>query len=108
MTRLNLNTDELLTTTRAVRKRLDLERPVSADVIRDCVEIALQAPTGGNTQGWHFVVVMDSGLREALADLYRRAWQRYRQSPGSVFEMFEKEPAGPRKDQLGRVAESAD
>jgi nitroreductase len=108
MKQLTLNADELLTTTRAVRKRLDLERPVPAGLIRDCVEIALQAPTGGNAQGWHFVVVMESGLREALADLYRRAWQKYRQSSGSVFEMFEKEPAGSRKDQLGRVAESAD
>ena len=69
---------------------------------------ALQAPTGGNTQGWHFVVVQDQARRAALADLYRRAWKIYKKSPGSVFDLFEKEPPCPRKDQLGRVCESAD
>jgi nitroreductase len=107
MSTLNLTADELLMTTRAVRKRLDLARPVAADVIRDCVEIALQAPTGGNAQGWHFVAVMDAEKRAALADIYRRAWKIYQQSRGSVFEMFDTEPAGARKEQLGRVAESA-
>lgn len=68
----------------------------------------MQAPTGGNTQGWHFVVVQDQGHRTALADLYRRAWKIYKKSPGSVFDLFEKEPSSPRKDQLGRVCESAD
>ena len=105
---LNLTPDELLTTTRAVRKRLDLERPVDIETIKECIAVATQAPTGGNTQGWHFVVVVDSGRRAALAELYRRAWQVYKQSPGSVFDLFEKEPAGARKNQLGRVAESAD
>ena len=108
MSQLNLTVDELLTTTRAVRKRLDLERAVPGEVIRECVEIALQAPTGGNTQGWHFVVVQDQARRSALADLYRRAWQIYKKSPNSVFDLFENEPPGPRKNQLGRVCESAD
>jgi nitroreductase len=108
MNQLDLTVDELLTTTRAVRKRLDLERQVDLDLIRDCIEIALQAPTGGNTQGWHFVVVQDKARRAALADLYRRGWKIYKKSPGSVFDLFAKEPPGPRKDQLGRVCESAD
>jgi nitroreductase len=108
MNQLKLETDELLTTTRAVRKRLDLDRPVDIEIVKECIEIALQAPTGGNTQGWHFVVVMEEERRTALADLYRQAWQIYRKSPGSVFDLFAKESAGPRKDQLGRVAESAD
>jgi len=103
-----LTPDELLTTTRAVRKRLDLERAVDIGIIRECMTIAMQAPTGGNTQGWHFVVVMDSGQRAALADLYRRAWKKYRQAPGSVYDLFAREPDGARKRQLGRVAESAD
>jgi len=105
---LTLTPDELLTTTRAVRKRLDLERPVELDVIKECLEVATQAPTGGNTQGWHFVVVTDADKRAGLAELYRRGWKIYRQSPGSVFDLFAKEPEGARKRQLGRVAESAD
>jgi nitroreductase len=108
MRQLKLTVEELLTTTRTVRKRLDLERAVSGELIRECVEIALQAPTGGNTQGWHFVVVQDQARRAALADLYRRAWKIYRRSPNSVFDLFENEPPGTRKNQLGRVCESAD
>ena len=104
----NLTPDELLTTTRAVRKRLDLERVVELDTIKECITVATQAPTGGNTQGWHFVVVMDAGKRAALAELYRRAWKIYQKSPGSVFDLFAREPDGARKRQLGRVAESAD
>ena len=69
--RLNLTADELLTTTRAVRKRLDLERPVEREVIAECIEIAVQAPTGSNSQGWHWVVVTEAETKQALADLYR-------------------------------------
>ena len=72
-----LTIDELLTTTRAVRKRLDLERPVELEVIRECLKIALQAPTGSNQQGWHFVVVTDAAKREALAKLYAKAFDAY-------------------------------
>ena len=57
----NLTPEELLTTTRAVRKRLDLERGVDIDIIKECIGVATQAPTGGNTQGWSFVVVADAG-----------------------------------------------
>jgi nitroreductase len=63
--------DKLLTTTRAVRKRLDMARPVPLDVVADCLRIALQAPTGSNVQGWRWLVVTDEGLRHALADLYQ-------------------------------------
>jgi nitroreductase len=68
--------DRLLTTTRTVRRRLDLQRPVSPAVITECLDIALQAPTGGNSQGWHFVVVTDTARKAAIADVYReaRAW----------------------------------
>ena len=64
---LDLSPDELLTTTRSVRRRLDCSRPVEPEVIRQCLEIALQAPTGGNRQGWHFVVVTDAEKRQPLA-----------------------------------------
>ena len=60
---LPLNPDELLTPTRAVRKRLDFARPVERSVIEECLRIALPAPTGGNRQRWHFVVVTDPAKR---------------------------------------------
>jgi nitroreductase len=68
---LDLSPDVLLTTTRAVRKRLDLDRPVEPEVIRDCLEVAMQAPTGSNRQHWHWVVVTDPDKRAAIADAYR-------------------------------------
>ena len=70
--------DQLLTTTRSVRKRLDLSRPVDLAVVTRCLEIAMQAPTGSNMQGWHWIVVTDAAKRRALADLYRRAFVVYR------------------------------
>jgi len=103
-----LTADELLTTTRSVRRRLDLERPVPMELVSECVEIALQAPTGGNAQSGHFVVISDVAKRAGIADLYRRAWAGYRKAPGSVYDRHAKEPPGPRKEQYRRVAESAD
>lgn len=70
-------TDELLSTTRAVRKRLDLERPVEREVLLDCIRVSQQAPTGGNQQGWHWVIVTDADKRAKLADLYRRLAGQY-------------------------------
>ncbi|MFB8302801.1 nitroreductase family protein [Kitasatospora purpeofusca] len=67
--------DELLTTTRSVRLRLDLSRPVDLDQVRECVEIALQAPNGGNTQRWHWLVVTEAGLRKRIAEVYRRSFE---------------------------------
>lgn len=65
-------TDALLSTTRAVRKRLDFERPVEEAVLRECLELTLQAPTGSNRQGWRWIVVQDPVKRAALADIYRK------------------------------------
>ena len=70
-------TDALLSTTRAVRKRLDLNRPVPRAIIDECLELAVQAPTGSNSQTWRWVVVDDAGKRQALADLYRKGAQPY-------------------------------
>ncbi len=70
-------TDELLATTRAVRKRLDLEKPVPKEVIRECLELAVQAPTGSNSQTWRWMVVEDADKKKALADLYRSAGETY-------------------------------
>lgn len=74
---LDLSSDDLLATTRAVRKRLDLSRPVEPEVIRECLELALQAPTGGNSQGWQFMVVTDPQQRQALAKVYQKGWASY-------------------------------
>ncbi len=69
--------DHLLTTTRSVRRRLDLTRPVESEVIQQCIDIALQAPNGGNRGRYHFVVVTDPSKRASLAELYRQAWAAY-------------------------------
>lgn len=73
--------DRLLRTTRTVRKRLDLSRPVPLDVIAECLEIAVQAPTAGYAEGWHFVVVTEPERRERIADVYRRARAAYQRRP---------------------------
>ncbi len=72
---LNLSADDVLSTTRAVRKRLDLTRPVPRRLIEECVDLATQAPTGRNRQRWHFLVVTDEARRRAVADVYRAAVQ---------------------------------
>ncbi len=75
-------TDELLATTRAVRKRLDLTRPVPRELIDECLELAVQAPTGSNSQTWRWVVVDDAEQRKALADLYRKGAEGYLTAAG--------------------------
>jgi nitroreductase len=74
---LNLTPDELLSTTRAVRKRLDLTRPVEREVLEECLALAQQAPTASYQQNWHFVVVTDAEKKAALAELWRRTAQPY-------------------------------
>ena len=93
-------TDALLSTTRAVRKRLDLERPVSRDVIRACLELALQAPSGGNRQGWRWIVVTAPDKRKALADIYR-------QGGGAYLDELRREAYASGLAQQIRVFESA-
>jgi nitroreductase len=70
---LGLSAEEVLTTTRAVRRRLDLERAVPTSVVLDCLRIALQAPSGGNVQQWRWIIVTDAAKRHAIAELYRDA-----------------------------------
>jgi nitroreductase len=72
-----LTPDELLSTTRAVRKRLDFDRPLDLSLVRECLELALQAPNGGNGQNWHFVLVTDPEKKASLADIYRKGWAIY-------------------------------
>lgn len=78
---LGLSVDEVLTTTRAVRKRIDFDRPVDPILIKECLEAAVQAPSGSNTQTWQWVVVTDQDQRRALADLYKSGFEVYADSP---------------------------
>ncbi len=97
--------DKLLTTTRSVRRRLDFERPVERQVIEECLQIAIQAPTGGNSQGWHFLIVSDPAKKEAIGALYRDSFQIYARSrqeqaaTSGQGDLYEKQQA--------RVAKSA-
>jgi nitroreductase len=92
-------TDRLLSTTRAVRKRLDLDRPVEPEVILDCIRLSQQAPTGSNSQGWRWVIVTDPEKRAGLAELYRFGGAAYMRAAAAE--------SGPVDEQLTRVRESA-
>ena len=81
---LPLNPDELLTTTRAVRKRLDLTRPVERSLVEECIEIAVQAPSGSNRQAWQFVLVDDAAKKKTLAALYAEVFDAYMVAPASA------------------------
>jgi len=69
--------DELLSTTRSVRKRLDLTRPVGRDVILECIQLAMQAPTASNAQDWRWLVITDADKRAAIAEIYRSIGAEY-------------------------------
>jgi nitroreductase len=90
--------DQLLSTTRSVRRRLDLERPVEPEVILECLQLAVQAPTGSNSQGWRWLVVTDPDQRAGLAELYNRVGRDYLAAGAS---------AAVEGDQTGRVLRSA-
>ena len=98
-----MTAEEALTTTRAVRKRLDLTRPVERGVLEECLAIAQQAPTGRNRQGWSFVVVTDPAKRLALAEIYRKGWDQYRGSGTAGGDA-----PTVRSGELGRILDSAD
>ncbi|MCO1580238.1 nitroreductase family protein [Crossiella sp. SN42] len=87
-----MSPDELLTTTRSVRKRLDLHRPVPRELIEECLEIALQAPSGSNRQSWHWLVVTDRAQRAAIGEFYRRAVAGYLESSGAAGKLFAEDP----------------
>jgi nitroreductase len=93
MPRLNLSADEVLTTTRAVRKRLDFDKPVEMAVLRECLNIALQAPSGSNSQGWHFVIVTDPAKKAAIAKLYLKAFDDYEAGPAQPTKQHLDDPS---------------
>ncbi len=97
--------DHVLTSTRSVRKRLDLDRPVEPEIIQECLEIAIQAPTGSNQQGYHFLVITDPEKRAAVAEQYRKAFMIYagmRAASPSAYETDD-----PRVESASKVASSA-
>lgn len=105
MSSLNLSADEVLATTRAVRKRLDLTRPVEPEVLRECLELAVQAPTGSNSQGWQFVFITDTDKKKAIADLYSKSFNAYRAAGRATIQSTNPEE---REQIMQRVAASSD
>ena len=83
---LPLNPDELLSTTRAVRKRLDLDRLVPLEVVREALQLALQAPSGGNRQGWHWIVLTDEEPKKRIAELYARSHRAVYRAPDAPLD----------------------
>ena len=104
---LELTPDELLSTTRAVRKRLDFDQPVPPDLIRECVAAALQAPSGSNSITMQFVVVTDAEKRRAVGDVYRQCYDIYKSMDGVYVGSIVK-PTEEENAQQKRVQTSAD
>lgn len=100
--KLNLSADDVLTSTRSVRKRLDFDKPVEREIVEEALEIALQAPTGSNRQGWHWVIVEDQAKKEALADIYRTNFDMYRSMPGAEYA-----PGDSRAERQDKIVDSA-
>jgi nitroreductase len=100
---LELSALEVLTTTRSVRKRLDFDRPVERTIVERCLEIALQAPTGSNSQGWQFVIVEDPAKKRALADIYARNFAKY----AAMARSNTYQPGDLRYEQRDRITDSA-
>jgi nitroreductase len=111
---LDLTPDELLTTTRAVRRRLDLTRPVERSLVEECLDVALQAPNGGNRQRWRWIFVDDADTNARLANVYRTALVEYSQRPrvprpdgaGGTTSGGTARPAPPPDPGFARTAES--
>jgi len=102
---LDLTPNELLTSTRAVRRHLDLTRPVAPEIVEECISIAQQAPTASNLQDWHFLVVRDAGKREELGKLYRKAAEIYFSLPSVIGKVGSDAPK--REATQARVRQSA-
>jgi len=81
---LELTNDELLSTTRAVRKRLDFDRPIADETLKECLTLATQAPTGSNAQGWQFMFVRDQAKKEKIAAHYLDTWNFYKTQPYAI------------------------
>jgi len=104
---LPLNPDQLLSTTRAVRKRLDFDQPVPDDLIRECVALAMQSPSGSNNMTMQFVVVKDPAKRAAIGEVYRQCYSMYQQMDGVYIRSIDKGDQAANAQQQ-RSADSAD
>jgi nitroreductase len=93
---LNLTVDEVLSTTRAVRRRLDVTRPVPRAVLEECLELALQAPNGANRNEWRWIIVDDPELVAKLAAEYKAAMGVYQESRVGEAAMTDDVPGGDR------------
>lgn len=107
MALLSLDPDQLLSTTRAVRKRLDFERPVPDDLVRECVELAMQSPSGSNSMTMQFVVVRDEAKRKAIGEIYRQCYGIYQSMDGVYIRSIDKGDDSANAQQQ-RSADSAD
>ena len=105
---LGLSNDELLSTTRAVRKRLDFDKPVPDSAIRECMELAVQAPTGSNAQGWQFVFVTDKIKKEQIGEIYRQAFSVYKDMPIAIHKLHQESGDNSLINSQSRSASSAD
>tara|TARA_A100001037_G_C15145681_1_gene636202 strand:- start:1020 stop:1697 length:678 start_codon:yes stop_codon:yes gene_type:complete len=105
---LNLSNDELLSTTRAVRKRLDFEKEVPKDVLAECLELATQAPTGSNAQGWQFMFVTDPIKKSKIGELYKQAFALYREMPMAIHHLHKESDDSLLKTSQERSASSAE
>ncbi len=99
---LELSADDVLTTTRSVRKRLDFDTPVERSVITECIDVALQAPTGSNTQGWQWMIVEDAAKKKAITDFYATNFAAY-----AKMSKPEYAPGDVRAESRERVVDSA-
>ena len=99
---LNLSADQVLTTTRSVRKRLDFDRPVERETVMECLELALQAPTGSNSQGWQWMFIEDRAKKQAISEIYAANFFEYANAPRPRHS-----DGDPRADRATAVIESA-
>ncbi|MFT5026809.1 MAG: nitroreductase [Ilumatobacter sp.] len=107
MSQLDLSSDQLLSTTRAVRKRLDFDRPVDDELIRECVAMAMQSPSGSNSMTMQFVVVTDPAKRAAIGEIYGKCFDIYRGMDGVYAGSLKRETAEGQAQQ-DRVTDSAE
>ena len=78
--RFPISLGEAIFTLRAIRRFKN--EPIDNEIIKDILLSATQAPSGGNSQPWHFLVVKDKIQKEEFAELYHQAWWAKRADQG--------------------------
>ncbi|HEX8033931.1 MAG TPA: nitroreductase family protein, partial [Ktedonobacterales bacterium] len=105
--KLDLTLDEVLSTTRSIRRRLDIQRPVEPEILRECLELAIQAPTGSNNQNWHFILVTDPRQRQALGEIYRKGFATYCALAQAGQAVAMRKTAVPDREAISRLRHSS-